>query len=453
VKNLKILLVVVLLNSTELCHADRLGDLERENADLRTRVERLERQLQEFKTMVIRQSQSPQPVGPPAQSESRLQPIAAEVQHQTAARQTIRTDLHMTPYGHVKLDAAYDTSRIETGNFAKWVESEGQNKNDEQFNMTANQTRLGLKIEGPEDDVTDTSGLIEVDFFENGDATNKARVQMRHAYMKIFWPQERFDILAGQTWDVISPLNPNTLNYSVAWWAGNIGFRRPQMRVTKAFDLTDSIEGTLQGALTRNIGDGGADFTGCDAGEDAAIPGIQGRAGFEFPLRGQQPTTLGLSGHWAEEELDVDIHGNNHKYNSWSLNLDLTQPINKWLTVKGELFTGENLCAYLGGIGHGINTTTRKEVGSRGGWIAATITPAQKWDFNLGVSVDDVDGDDLAGVSGDQRQYNRSVFANFLYLVNSNTQIGFELSHWYTQHRGQSDGDSLRAQTSVIYRF
>ena len=45
-------------------------------------------------------------------------------------------------YGFIKLDAAYDTQRSYPGNFVQWVESDVTNTNDDQFSMTANQTRL-----------------------------------------------------------------------------------------------------------------------------------------------------------------------------------------------------------------------------------------------------------------------------------------------------------------------
>ena len=72
-------------------------------------------------------------------------------------------------------------------------------------------------------------------FYGAGGAENKAEIMMRHAFFKLDWPQERFSIIAGQTSDVISPLLPDTINYSVAWWSGNIGYRRPQIRITKDY--------------------------------------------------------------------------------------------------------------------------------------------------------------------------------------------------------------------------
>ena len=116
--------------------------------------------------------------------------------------------------------------------------------------MTASETRLGLKIFGPDVNEIKTSGLVEVDFYGGG-AENSPQPRIRHAYMKLEWPEQRLSLLAGQTWDVISPLNPSTLNYTVQWWGGNIGMRRPQIRVTKGLSISDDTDLTLQAALLR----------------------------------------------------------------------------------------------------------------------------------------------------------------------------------------------------------
>ena len=379
-----------------------------------------------------------------------LQKIETKIQKDTEKKKYVWSDLDIQFYGYFKLDAAYDTSRTDNGNYAKWVESESTNDDDDQFNMTANESRLGMRINGPQEGDMNTSGRVEVDFYGGG-SENKSQIMMRHAYLKIDWPAERFNVIAGQTSDVISPLYPATLNYSVAWWAGNIGYRRPQIRLTKSLALTSDVELTLEGALARTIGiTTTADFTPGDAGEDAGFPGVQMRASVTFPLLGYKPTTFGLSGHWAKEELDVDEAGNHKNFDSWSLNLDLDQPINKWLSIRGELFAGENLSAYLGGIGQGVNITTYQEIGSRGGWIAASLGPWRKCRFNVGSSVDDVDNGD---VNTGGRTLNRTVFGNAIYSLSKSIEIGLELSHWRTEYREAEDADSLRAQTSLIYRF
>jgi hypothetical protein len=135
--------------------------------------------------------------------------------------------------------------------------------------------------------------------------------------------------------------------------------------------------------------------------------------------------------------------------------MDLTQPVNKWLSIKSEVFTGENLNAYNGGIGQGVTTSGAnqyEEIGSKGGWVAAGLGPWDKTRFNIGVGMDDVErGNVNAGVGA--RTLNRSVFGNVFYSLSKSAEWAFELSHWRTEYRGSGDGDAVRAQTSLIYKF
>ena len=441
-----VLLLIVALNG--LCLADVGSDPVKENAELKARIEKLEKELAELKKIVMEQKQAKPPVVTPAPP-----PAAAPPE-----KKPVLSGLDIEIYGRLKLDAAYDTSRILNGNYAQWVESENTNRNDNQFNMTANESRIGMWIYGPKNETLKTSGRVEIDFYGGG-AENKSNLMLRHAYMNLDWPQDKFSILAGQTSDVISPLYPNTLNYSVGWWAGNIGYRRPQIRLTKGYSLSKDTELKLEGALARTIGLSGS-FTPGDAGEDAGIPGFQGRASLTFPWLAYKPTTVGFSGHWAKEEYDTSATGANDKFDSYSLNLDVTQPVNEWLTFKGEMFHGKNLSAFLGGIGQGvrnIGTTTSpiydEEIVSRGGWVAAELGPWGKWSFNLGFGIDDPQNDDLSAVANSNRQYNRMLFGNVIYSLDKNAQIGFELSQWRTEYKDQSDADAIRAQTSFIYKF
>lgn len=468
-KKTRILLCSILLTiATGICRADNPVDLTKENAELKQRVDKLEKEVDELKNLVIQQSQAktaaqPAPVAGPTEanalplklSEEDTKKLMAMLEKDSGKKKPIwATDLDVQLYGRLKLDAAYDTSRMEVGDYAKWVRPRTNINHHSEFNMTANETRLGLNINGPESNEVKTSGRIEIDFYGGG-AENKANLMMRHAYLNIEWPAERFSILAGQTSDVISPLYPPTLNYSVGWWAGNIGYRRPQIRLTKIYSLGHDIDLKLEAAATRNIGLSSGTFVVRDAGEDSGIPGLQSRASLQFPwLSKEQPTIIGVSGHWAKERYYTSAIGANKEYDSWSLNLDVTQPINKWLALKGELFTGQDLSSYLGGIGNGINTVLGREIRSKGGWVAASLTPRPKWNFNFGASVDDPKSSDLAGMSAaDARDYNRSIFGNAIYSINKNTEIGFELSQWHTEYRGASNADAIRAQTSLIYKF
>ena len=405
------------------------SNLAEENAELKQRVEKLEGQVEALtKTLPS-------------------QPGATE-----QAKFPVWSSLDIQIYGYLKLDAAYDTSRTTNGNYAQWVDPENMNDDDDQFNMTANQTRFGVNITGPDNNRVKASGRAEVDFYGGGSAENKANPMMRHAYLKLDWPDEKFSILAGQTSDVISPLFPSTLNYSVGWWVGNIGYRRPQFRLTKVIPVDSDASVKLEGALARNIGrpDEVAAPNGTESGEDEGFPVVQARASVTLPDR----STLGVSAHWGKEEYDTTVFGDHEDFTTWSLNFDLTQPVNDKVTIKAELFTGEDLNAYLGGIGQGVTldagANRYEEVGSKGGWIAASLGPWDDIRYNVGIAMDDVDRGDVH--NGD-RTLNRCVFGNMFYALNKHVDWALELSHWRTQYRGPGDGDSLRVQTALIYKF
>ncbi|MBN1974843.1 MAG: hypothetical protein JW787_14480 [Sedimentisphaerales bacterium] len=407
------------------------GNMALENTLLRQRLDQLDKEIQDLRQSAIQRED-----------------VSGTLEHKP-----VWSSLDIQFYGYLKLDAAYDTSRIETGNYAKWVTRENQNDDDDQFNMTANETRLGFLINGSEKDGMTTSGKVEVDFYGAGAAENKAHLMMRHAYMKLDWKQERFNILAGQTSDVISPLVPGTLNYSVGWWSGNIGYRRPQIRLTREYSLKDEVNLKLEGALARTIGRDSV--TSTDSGEDSGTPTWQGRASVTLPLINQKKATIGLSAHIGKEEYDLAASGRNTEFDTWSVNLDFMQPVNEKVSISAELFKGENLDAYLGGIGQGVNTDTTEaiyyeEINSSGGWIAACFTPWNNKKFNIGIAMDDVERGE---VNDGDRILNRSLFGNIIYSLNKQADFGFELSHWRTEYYGSGDAESLRAQAALIYRF
>jgi hypothetical protein len=415
------------------CLAQGDPNVTKENAQLRQRVGTLEKQVEQLQATVKPPAAETAPVPAPLEAPAGLEP----------GKKPFWSTLDIQFYGYVKLDAAWDSSGVFPGDYVLFTDR-GRDGDDE-FNLTAKQTRLGARITGPDTGNMKTSGVIEFDFYGSAGAENKANVLLRHAYMTFDWPDDKFSILAGQASDVISPLYPNTLNYTVLWDAGNIGYRHPQVRLTQQLQVRDDMTLELAGAISRTIGD--VDYLGFTSGADAGFPTFQGRAGLTFPWFGFKPTTVGVSAHWGREQYSSD-----NKVDSWSLNLDVLQPICPVVTVKGELYVGENLDDYFGGIGQGIRAgaTDFHAIGDRGGWFAVVLGPWDAWSFNVGAGLDDVESGD---VDTDDRTSNRSLFANAIYALNKNADIGVELSQWRTDFKGDDDVDDVRIQTSFIYKF
>lgn len=446
------LLIAGLVLATWPVRADELQDLKQENADLRRRLDQVERALQELS----RRWPAPAAATAPEftdQEIGKLKELAA------APGKPVRAAFDLKLYGLVKLDAAYDDSRVNVGNFARWVESESVLKNDEQFNLTANQTRLGVDIAGPQLNGVRTSGKVEADFYGAGTGENKPELMLRHAYVQADWPDWRFSAIAGQTFDIISPLYPNTVNYSVGWWQGNVGYRRPQLRLVKTIGLSEQVDLKLEGGISRTITGrkyGFKESTDPDTGADAGFPTTAGRVSLTFPVWNKQAATIGVSGHYGGEEIHATNLVSSTDYDTWSVNVDVRLPITKWLLVQAEGFIGENFDSHLGGIGQGIDATRQDEVNTLGGWVAATLTPNPTWQFNLGAGVDNPDNGDLSAgttTTNDPRTSNYFVFGNAFYTLTTNLQLALEVSYLRTTYKSFASGDAWREQFAVIYKF
>ncbi len=339
-------------------------------------------------------------------------------------------------YGYLKLDAAFDSSPTATGNFVKWVQPEGGDAGDE-LSLTANQTRLGLTLgETRPGSGFGAGGRVEVDFYGGGDSDPYPK--LRHAYVELAWAEARTSLIVGKTSDLVSPLVPTTLNYTVAWWTGNIGFRRPQLRLSKGLAFAGAKELELAAALVHQEGD-----------SDLFTPGLQARVGLVLPGRGGRRSVLGISGHHSREQLAPSADGAAERFTSWSLNLDLIHPLGERTSLAGELFTGANLAPYLGSIGQGAAGPDDR-LPSRGGWLAARLGPWGKGHFNVGLSVEDVDDAEL--VAGG-RTLNGSLFGNWIHAFTAKIEVGLELSFWRTEYKQQDSADCVRTQASFIYKL
>jgi hypothetical protein len=358
-------------------------------------------------------------------------------------------------YGYIKLDAAYDTGLADPGNFVKWVDLEPMNPHDSQFSMTANQTRVGLRLTGRDDEQKSllTRGRIEIDFYGGG-AENKPNPMLRLAYIDLHWRKSGLRFVAGQAVDLISPLVPNTVNYSVQWWAGNIGYRRPQIQLIKELGLSENSKMLVAGAITRDIGSTDSILSGVDSGADAGVPGLQARVGWIVGTQRPKPISFGLSGHWSLESFEITEEGDHLDFDSWSANFDLQVPLTEKVTVKAEAYTGVNLAQYLGGIGQGVNLERNEEIGDTGGWISLDLGPFGDFTHHIGFTITDPDDENL---EVGNRSFNSSVFWNGFYSFTEHIDFALELSYWSTEYLTLADGadsaDSFRTQFAVIYAF
>ncbi len=411
-------------------------------------------------------------------------------------KKNVVSGLDVEFYATIQADASYSDSRVSPGNYVRQVDPEQgplvglvKNNNDDEFNLTANATRFGFLIQGPETDDWNFWGQLEFDLYgsnmsgtdyastvnlEQNNQENRPHLQTRQAFIVIERPADRWSLLAGQTWDVVGPLNPGTLSYSTLWWAGNYGYWVPQVRLTKDLDITDDTTLQVQLAVARTIGTGSVaapapgSAAAYEPGADEGYPTVQGRAAVTFPGIGPDPVTVGVSGHYGEEEYDYLPAGGagslkSSEVETWSGCVDVTLPVNAKVKVTGEIHTGANLGRYNGGIGttvYGVvGSALPREVRATGGWIAVALGPWNNMCYNVGYGMEECASNDVVKLASPAAEKNSCIFANAIYNFNEHSAVGLELSWWETEYANAAgaspkvgDGDALVAQVSWIYK-
>lgn len=141
--------------------------------------------------------------------------------------------------GFVKNDFFWDsrqTVAAREGHFLLWpaaVNPDFQNNDinaKSSFNFLAIQSRLSVKITGPDVLGAKTSALIEGDFFAQSNL-NVNLFRLRHAFIKLNW--EHLELMTGQYWNplFVTGCFPGTVSFNTGTPLQSFA-RNPQVRVT-----------------------------------------------------------------------------------------------------------------------------------------------------------------------------------------------------------------------------
>ncbi|MDR2346968.1 MAG: hypothetical protein LBE18_12980 [Planctomycetaceae bacterium] len=373
--------------------------------------------------------------------------------------------IKITPYGYINLSASYETQRTVTGDYAVYANSPDI-ENDSGYNVDPKSTRLGLKLEGVGISGwkgSKSEGAVEFDFQGAYQSRNRGGLLLRKAYFSV--SDGKTKILAGQDWEIISPLYPKTLNYTAGACVGNVGYRRAMLRVDRQFDLCNSADNfLLQFGITDNV------FRDDNAVSPAAssYPIIQGRLAYSI-ARGRnhgsnKPIILGVSSHFGEQRFTFG--GIKKSLPTWSFNVDFDLPLTKCLWFQMEYFIGENLATIEGGILQGVDIARQETIRSQGGWMALTYQATKKTQMNFCYMVDDpFNKDVISGNSNSNRarNYSHCLFINLLYNWSDSLMTGFEIDFWRTHWQqydpvtkkinSLSPGKPIRYDFTIRYTF
>lgn len=380
-----------------------------DNRDLMKKIQSLEQELMELKSSVYEVKK-----GQKGLSEAMAAP----------QKGAMLSSIPIQMYGYIKTDLVYSDSQnpgaLDGSALMMNAPSDGSADNDE-FTMTSMETRLGFSLDGPqvgEDGVV--KGKVETDFWV---ASGTNILRLRQAFISLNFP--KWSLLAGQTWDLFSPLGPSTLNFGYGWRAGNLGDRHPQLILTNKF-----------GKITTKIG---AIDTGNASQVDSGGPGVAGLIAYS-----SGPLYLALGGVYAQ--LDVTGEDQNIYGGTLAFKLKLTDKVK----LMGEGYTGEGLQPFRG-CSSTLLSSTGKPVRGTGGWAQLSVNPVSKLAWNIGGGIDDVKTDDSATLG--IWDHNLMMFTNLRYQLAKGLSWGLEFQRFVTKYKYADGGDANRYMSSLIYSF
>ncbi len=416
------------------------------------------------------QPAAPSPATPPPQvSQIDPSPLAAtqedyytldEIKAEMKKLVWKKGDFTVTPYGYLWGAMTYETERSNNGDYTYYVYSpQDFDKGLPTFHVDAKSTRIGFDVLGPQIpglSCAQSGGKLEFDFQGASASENKGTVLLRHAYWEV--KNDEFRLLGGQTWDVISPLMPGTIMYTVYWGAGNIGYRRAQFRGERYLAFSDVLLLTAQGSLNGNIiADTSPSSSITATGDQSDWPILEGRVALTMGPRGKQdhPIILGVSSHVGEQRFSFSSVpvAKDLRAKTWSFNVDLKAPVNDRFGFQGEYYIGENLSTYQGGILQGYDFYLRKTIYDTGGWMEVWYDWTPKWHSHAGYTIDDPNDNDISVLSTDARTYNHAIYGNLIYDVTKQFNCGLEVSSWRTLYKTKTPGESLRIEFMARYGF
>ena len=393
-------------------------------------------------------------------------------------------DFSVTPYGFIWVNAAFNSAPCVSDSYCLYNFS-GETNESASSAVDARTSRLGAKIDGPTiaGSCYQMRGVVEIDFQGAVNMTrNKGQVQFRKGFVELVNEANETKLQFGQDWDTISPLAPQMLNYLPAGFAGNIGYRRAQMRFEKGRTWSSDLH-TLWSVGLADPFPGDFFSTSCVSANSGSYPIIEARTAVSFGERSHcgGPVTLGVSGHIGENTYifapvagsflpETQTRAVKH-LKTWSFNVDADIPLNERIRLQGEYFLGENLSGFCGGINQGVDLYTRESVGAQGGWLSLHTKVTDKLTNNTGCGIDQPFEEDLVGnctpTNGvtNARTKNALIFTNFLYQWNKAFMTGLEFGYWKTEYRkadvtgaapvfsDMAAGENFRVEFATQYLF
>jgi hypothetical protein len=401
---------------------------------------------------------------PAATSQSVASVTQPSQPHQTAPAEAVQSKFPLTIYGTLLLNAFYNTAASNNIDIPLLASPKAPGP-VHNFGMTARQSRLGMRFQGPVIGGAQLSGDLETDFFggkaalPNGISMDILRLRL--AFGRLDWTN--FSLEAGQDWAIFAPLNPTSLaEYAIPALSasGNLWIRTPQIRTEWHHELGHGRRFLWQmAALDPNVGDYPVAFATLrqpQAGELGRGPAVESRVSFTTPF-GDRHAEVGVSGHWnpAKNVAKIGTETFARNFQTWGVALDFNLPFTKWFALSGEAFGGRALGIFTGDIGQSYlppGTPGEHGLGTRGGWMQAQFNWSALWQTNV---VYGIEAPELRDLTSGARDKNQTYMVNLMYKFSPDVTFALEWRRFLTNYRNEQALNNLgdHVNLAIAYTF
>ena len=347
-------------------------------------------------------------------------------------------------FGALKLDMLFNNARPVAPGVPFFLAPDsltGLNQNN--VDIHARQTTLGAAFTGPEVGSFQSGGMLAAMLFSNSVIEDRYGFLPLQAYGDL--KNEDWRFAAGLQFDVFAPGMPTILPFSALAASGNAGNSfRGSLRLERFLSPSDDVQWTLQGALSEPITTTISPTFAIN--EDNGWPNVEGRVALglgrpeQVGLVALRPFEIGVSGVLGQIRNTLPPPGDRVVADVWGSAVDARWKMNSYFGVMGEVYTGQTLGTYNGGILQNVNPETLEGIRSTGGFVEVFTYLTPCLHNHTGYGIDDPrNGDISSNPASLGRTLNSTIFSNLIWDVNQSFRIGFEFTWRETDYESAAN--------------
>ena len=311
---------------------------------------------------------------------------------------TARPYFNVNIFGALKLDMLFNGARpISPGTPFFLTPGPLPGFDQDTVSIHARQSTLGAAFAGPEFGGLQSGGQVIVMFFNDNVIADQYGLLPLQAWGELRNEDWRF--AAGLQFDVFAPGIPTVLPFSALAATGNAGNAfRGQIRAERFLYPASDVQWTLQLALSEPVS------TTIDPAfrlsEDNGWPNVEGRVALGLgDIQGvgpaaKRPIEVGVSGVVGQLRTTIPTV-TQVVADVWGVSGDFRWAITDCCGVQGEVFSGQGLGTYNGGVLQNVNGTTFEAIRTTGGFFETYVYLTPCLHNHTGFGIDDPDNNDV----------------------------------------------------------